>query len=79
MDNHQDHQDLRGWDDPAEIEKNIRFLRKVEKPKAQSAFIRMFRDTQSYSPNQCECGECRICIGRAEAELDILAETLVEE
>jgi hypothetical protein len=76
MDNQQD---LRGWDDSAEIEKNIRLLRRVEQPKAGRAFIRMFRDTQSYSPNQCECGECRTCIGRMEVELDIIAETLVEE
>jgi len=80
MDTYYDHLDnnLRAWQDSAVIEHNIRQLNNSDKPTARTVFKNLFNASQIV---ECECIEtqCPLCIGRAEAELDILAETLTEE
>lgn len=80
MDTFHDHTDhnLRAWQDSAILERNIRQLHLSDKQTAKQVFKNLFNASQIV---ECECIEtqCPLCIGRAEADLDILAETLIEE
>lgn len=80
MDTFQDYIDnnLRSWQDSAVIEHNIRQLNASDKPTARMVFRDLFNISQIV---QCDCIEtqCPLCIGRAEAELDLLADSITEE
>ena len=80
MDTFHDYTDnnLRAWQDSAVLEHNIRQLHLSDKQTAKQVFKNLFNASQIV---QCDCIEeqCPLCIGRAEAELDLLADSITEE
>ena len=80
MDTHQDYIDnnLRSWLDSAVIEHNIRQLNLSDKPTARTVFFDLFK--ANFEECNCEnCEECPVCRGRAELQLDLLADSITEE
>lgn len=80
MDTFHDHTDhnLRAWQDSAVLERNIRQLHLSDKNTAKDVFFDLFK--ANFEECNCENNqECPVCIGRAELQLDLLADSITEE